>query len=66
MCLYVAIIHHSYILEECCMMEPLFECVCVQVNNGTVTKVFASVYRPPKGNMLEFLYAKTKTFDYVE
>ena len=48
------------------MMEQLFECVCVQVNNDRDTNVFAfCLYRPPKVNMLECLNALKKVFDYA-
>lgn len=64
-CLYVSSILNSCIIKECCLMEQFLECVCVEVNSGKDTNLFASVYRPPKGNMQDFFNALKRTFDFA-
>ncbi len=62
-CIYVSSIHKSCIIKECCLMEQFLECVCVEVSRGKNTNLFASVYRPPKGNLQDFFNALKKIFD---
>lgn len=56
-CLYVSNIYNSCVLPDCSIMEPYFECVCVEVSNDKETNFIASIYRPPKGNVSDFLHA---------
>lgn len=54
-CLYVCDFFNTRLLPECCNMESYFECICEEILEGNDRNLLASVYRPPKSNLSNFL-----------
>ena len=55
--MYVSNIFNSCVQSDYCIMQPYFECVCVELNTDKETNFLASVYSPSKGNLPDFLNA---------
>lgn len=65
-CVYVSNIYNSCVLSDCGIMESYFECVCVKLSTGKKSNFLASVYRPPRGNISDFLLALDKLLNLIE
>lgn len=65
-CMYVSNIYNSCVLSDCGVMESYFECVCVELCTDKETNFLASVYRPPKGNLSDFLDALDQLLSFIE
>ena len=64
--MYVSNIYNFCVLSDCSIMESYFECVCVEQSNDKKTNFLASVYRPPKGNISDFLCALDQLLNFIE
>lgn len=55
--MYISIDHHSTISDDFCLLESFIECLGVECTNDHRRYLFMCVYRPPRGNVSDFLKA---------
>lgn len=65
-CVYVSNIYNSCVLPDCSIMESYFECVCVKLSTEKESNFLTSVYRPPRGNISDFLQALDQLLNLIE
>ena len=63
--LYVSKVYNSSLLPDLCYMEADIECVAVELKLSQGLYICASIYRSPKGNVLNFLVKFNNILKYI-